>query len=122
MTTELTPSEGWGVLHLFCRAGPGTDPEAVVAAVKAAQSAEHQVVSFSVFGHKADLGFMALGPNWVVLRVLQSALSSAGLQVVPWTANKPEDWQMLVDAKVDAIITDDPEALVLWLREKKLHP
>ena len=27
-----------------------------------------------------------------------------------------------VDAKVDAIITDDPEALVAWLRDKKLHP
>jgi glycerophosphoryl diester phosphodiesterase len=51
-----------------------------------------------------------------------AAAHAAGLQVVPWTADKPEDWQALVDAKVDAIITDDPEALVIWLRDKKLHP
>ncbi|QNI33630.1 glycerophosphodiester phosphodiesterase [Alloacidobacterium dinghuense] len=51
-----------------------------------------------------------------------AAAHAAGLQVVPWTANKPEEWQALVDAKVDAIITDDPEALVIWLRNKKPHP
>ena len=48
-----------------------------------------------------------------------AAAHAAGLQVVPWTADKPEDWQALVDAKVDAIITDDPEALVIWLRSQK---
>ncbi len=51
-----------------------------------------------------------------------AAAHAAGLQVVPWTADTPADWQALADAKVDAIITDDPEALVLWLRNKKLHP
>jgi glycerophosphoryl diester phosphodiesterase len=51
-----------------------------------------------------------------------AAAHAAGLQVIPWTADKPEDWQALVDAMVDAIITDDPEALIIWLQEKKLHP
>lgn len=51
-----------------------------------------------------------------------AAAHAAGLQVVPWTADKPEDWQTLIDTKVDAIITDDPEALVIWLRQRKLHP
>ncbi|HVW78886.1 MAG TPA: glycerophosphodiester phosphodiesterase [Alloacidobacterium sp.] len=51
-----------------------------------------------------------------------AAAHAAGLQVVPWTADTPEDWQKMVDAKVDAIITDDPEALVSWLRAKNLHP
>jgi glycerophosphoryl diester phosphodiesterase len=51
-----------------------------------------------------------------------AAAHAAGLQVIPWTVDKPEDWQAMVDAKVDAIITDDPEALVIWLRGKKLHP
>lgn len=44
----------------------------------------------------------------------------AGLQVVSWTANDPEQWQSLVDNKVDAIITDDPKGLISWLKEKKL--
>jgi glycerophosphoryl diester phosphodiesterase len=46
---------------------------------------------------------------------------AAGLQVVPWTVNKPEDWQKLVDAKVDAIISDDPASLIAWLKEKGLR-
>jgi glycerophosphoryl diester phosphodiesterase len=45
-----------------------------------------------------------------------AAAHATGLQVVPWTANTPRDWQMLVDAKVDAIVTDDPAALIEYLR------
>jgi chlorite dismutase len=82
MSEPLTPSVGWGVLHLFCKAGPGADAEAVVAAVKAAVDADHQVIAFSIFGHKADMGVMALGPDWPRLRRLQSALQVAGLAVV----------------------------------------
>jgi chlorite dismutase len=82
VSEPLLPGEGWGVLHLFCKVRSGADPEAVMAAVKSAQAADHQVVAFSVFGHKADLGLMALGPDWVILRLLQSAVSSAGLEVV----------------------------------------
>lgn len=45
----------------------------------------------------------------------------AGLQVVPWTPNTLADWQMLIDAGVDAIITDDPAALIAYLKEKQLR-
>ena len=45
----------------------------------------------------------------------------AGLQVVPWTANTPADWQKLADAGVDAIISDDPAALIGWLKAKGLR-
>jgi glycerophosphoryl diester phosphodiesterase len=43
------------------------------------------------------------------------AAHAAGLQVVPWTANTPEEWEPLVRAAVDAIITDDPAALIAYL-------
>jgi len=46
---------------------------------------------------------------------------AAGLQVVPWTVNKSEDWQRLVDARVDAIISDDPASLIAWLKWKGLR-
>ena len=83
MTTEpLQPTIGWGVLHLFCGLGPGADAQAVISAVKETEGAEHQVVPFSVLGHKADVAFMALGPDWVRLRRFQSALQRAGLVVV----------------------------------------
>ena len=39
----------------------------------------------------------------------------AGLQIVPWTANKPADWDRLVAAGVDGIISDDPAALLKHL-------
>lgn len=46
---------------------------------------------------------------------------AAGLTVVPWTANQPEEWQKLIDANVDAIITDNPKGLVQYLKERKLR-
>ena len=49
------------------------------------------------------------------------AAHEAKIQVVPWTADTPADWQMLIDAKVDAIITDDPAALIGYLKEKGLR-
>ncbi len=77
----LTPSTGWGVLHLFCRCGPAVDVEAVLAAVKAAQVDDHQVVTFAVLGHKADVGFLAVGPDMWRLRSFQTAVTAAGLVV-----------------------------------------
>lgn len=82
MSEPLVPSVGWGVLHLFCKARAATDSEAVVAAVKAMEGSSHQVVAFSTFGHKADLGFMGLGADWVRLRRFQADLAAAGLDVV----------------------------------------
>jgi chlorite dismutase len=81
MSDPLVPSTGWGVLHLFCKVGRDVDVQAVVSAVKAAEGEDHQVVAFSVLGHKADIGFLALGPDWVRLRRLQAGLQSAGLEI-----------------------------------------
>ena len=78
----VSPSEGWGVLHLFLRARPGHDGEAAVAAVKSCQADDHQVVSFAVLGHKAELGVMALGPDLWRLQQLQAELAAAGLEAV----------------------------------------
>lgn len=55
------------------------DAEAVVAAVKASQADDHQVLTFSVLGHKAQMGVMALGPDLVRLQQLQAELQAAGL-------------------------------------------
>lgn len=41
------------------------------------------------------------------------------MQVVPWTANDETSWKNLVDMGVDAIITDDPEALSRFLGKSK---
>ena len=82
MIEPLTPASGWGVLHLFCKAGKSVDVEAVTAAVKTAQTADLQVVSVAVLGHKADLAVMAVGADLWRLRALQTSLQAAGLAVV----------------------------------------
>ncbi len=82
MPEALSPTTGWGVLHLFCRPLPAVDREAVVAAVKALQADDHQVVTVAVLGHKADVGFMALGPDLWRLRRFQTEVTAAGLEVV----------------------------------------
>jgi glycerophosphoryl diester phosphodiesterase len=46
------------------------------------------------------------------------AAHKAGLQVVPWTANKPEEWQHLIACGVDAIISDDPAELISFLKKQ----
>jgi hydrogen peroxide-dependent heme synthase len=82
MPEPLVPTVGWGVLHLFCKAGPLAEREAVEAAVKAAEADDHQVVPVAMLGHKADLALMALGPDLWRLRRLQTELVTAGLEVV----------------------------------------
>jgi chlorite dismutase len=82
VTEPLTPSVGWNVLHLFCKVTDRTDGQAIVSAVKEAATDEHQVVTFAVLGHKADVGFLALGPDVWQLRRFQTALQQAGLEIV----------------------------------------
>jgi len=76
------PTTGLGVLHLFCRARAGADRQGVAQAVKEATGAGVQVVTASLLGHKADVGFVALGPDLRPLRSLQTGLTRAGLEVV----------------------------------------
>jgi glycerophosphoryl diester phosphodiesterase len=46
-----------------------------------------------------------------------AAAHAAKIQVVPWTANSPADWEKLVASKVDAIISDDPAELIAYLKK-----
>ncbi|MCC7341539.1 MAG: glycerophosphodiester phosphodiesterase [Bryobacterales bacterium] len=85
----------------------------------------------ALFSAKGD-GFLAIAKEAGGVDVLSPQLRlvtpenvreahAAGLTVVPWTANQPEEWQTLIDAGVDAIITDHPEGLVQYLKARNLH-
>jgi glycerophosphoryl diester phosphodiesterase len=50
-----------------------------------------------------------------------AAAHAAGIQVVPWTADTPQDWDMLIRAKVDAIISDDPAELMAHLKKRGMR-
>ena len=52
---------GLCVLHLFCTPRKSVDRDAVIHAVRSAESADNQVVTAAILGHKADVAFMALG-------------------------------------------------------------
>ncbi len=45
----------------------------------------------------------------------------AGIQVVPWTPNEEGQWKRLISDGVDAIITDDPAALIEYLKKNGLR-
>lgn len=90
MSDTPAPLDTRGVLHLFLRAAPATDPEAVVAAVKRAEGGDHQALTVGVLGHKADLAVMAVGPDLWRLRDLQSDLTRAGLVLVDSYVSRTE--------------------------------
>jgi hydrogen peroxide-dependent heme synthase len=78
----LTPTTGWGVLHLFCRPAPDFDSNSLRTAVKSAESDGYQVVPVALLGHKADLGLMAVGPDVWRLRRFQTEAAHAGVVAV----------------------------------------
>ena len=77
-----SPADGQAVLHLFYSVGPLADADEVRAAVTSAGADGYQVVPVAVLGHKADIGFMALGADQWRLRRLQTELVAAGLELV----------------------------------------
>ena len=78
----VTPSEGWGVLHLYysvdrdrAAAEPGA-AKRVVEAVEALERDGHQALVSASLGHKADLGIMALGPDLARLQAFQAEMAA----------------------------------------------
>ena len=72
---------------------------------------------FVDIAHDGEAGIISPLFKLVTPKQVKSA-HDAQIQVVPWTADTPADWQMLIDAGVDAIITDDPAALIAYMKEK----
>ena len=97
----MSPSVGMAVLHLFGHPAAEFDGQAVISAVKTAQSRGVQVVSVSMLGHKADVAFMAVASDMRELRVFQTAVQTAGVfitdsyvsitEVSEYAANVPEE-------------------------------
>jgi glycerophosphoryl diester phosphodiesterase len=67
-----------------------------------------------------DAGASIISPEYrtVTAEKVREA-HSAGLQVVPWTADSPADWDALIAAGADAIITDDPAGLAAYLKRDR---
>jgi len=57
--------------------------------------------------------------KWITVEAVKEA-HAAGIQVAPWTIDTQKEWDLAIAAGVDAIITDYPEDLIAYLKEKKL--
>jgi glycerophosphoryl diester phosphodiesterase len=76
---------------------------------------------FVAIAKEADAGIVSPEYHLVTPEQVKAA-HAAGIQVVPWTSNKPEEWDQLIAAGVDAIISDDPAALIAHLKNIKTAP
>jgi len=66
-----------------------------------------------------EAGAQVVSPHYsTVTPEKVKAAQEAGLEVVAWTVNAPEDWRNLMEAEVDAIVADDPAALMAFLATK----
>jgi glycerophosphoryl diester phosphodiesterase len=75
---------------------------------------------FVAIAREAEAGIVSPEKSLVTPEQVRAA-HKAGLLVIPWTADTAGEWDRLVAAGVDAIVTDDPAALLAYLRQRGLH-
>ena len=97
----------FGILHRMSRLAPGITRAALW---------EGEPRSFVAIAEDACTSIVAPQFSLVTPEEVREA-HAAGFQVIPWTANTPGDWDRLIAADVDGIITDDPAALIAYLRK-----
>jgi hydrogen peroxide-dependent heme synthase len=140
----VTPSIGWGVLHLFYRVDhvrAEQDPGAakrVVDAVASLEADGHHVLVFAVLGHKADLGFMAYGPDLARLHAFQQELLTGPLlpdysyvsltELSEYSATEDDERTRLREDEGVTGAAEIEERLIVWreriehYRENRIHP
>jgi glycerophosphoryl diester phosphodiesterase len=101
----------FGILHRMSRLAPG---------VTLAALWEGAPRSFVAIAEDAGTSIVAPHYSLVTSEEVREA-HAVRLQVIPWTANTPADWERLIAAEVDGIITDDPAALISYLKETRLQ-
>jgi chlorite dismutase len=139
----VEPSVGWGVLHLFYRVDrtrADAEPEGgkrVLDAVASLTADGHQALVFAVLGHKADLGVMALGPDFARLQAFQHEMAAAPLALVDSYVSLTElsEYTSTEDDERERLIREEgvagaelDERLSIWhermthYREQRIHP
>ena len=72
-------------------------------------------------GRAVNIKIISPKASWLS-KPLVGLLHLLKFRVVPWTVNDREGWDRMIDLRVDGIITDDPEPLIAYLRERGLRP
>jgi glycerophosphoryl diester phosphodiesterase len=97
--------------HRVLRAAAALAPDVTRAALVAESRPDYVAVAKA-----AKASIISPHHHWVTAEDVR-AMHAANISVVPWTVNKPADWDRMVAIGVDAIITDDPEACITYLRK-----
>lgn len=87
-------------------------------------------LGITYYGRIVDVAAYAArcGATWcfpshpAVDRGVVSSLHERGIRVVPWTANRVEQWERLRDAGCDGVITDYPAEAVQWRASLPVGP
>lgn len=103
----VVQSFDYGVLHEMKRLAPE---------IRLAALWEDDARPFDAMAHVAEADIVSPRFNLVTAGQVRTA-HEHDIAVVPWTANTAQDWRRLIDAGVDGIITDDPAALIAYLKE-----
>ena len=89
--------------------------KALAPEIKLSALYEGAAKDFVVIGKEAGAGIVSPLARLVTPEQVKAA-HAAGLEVLPWTVNTPSEWERLANAGVDGIISDDPAALIAWLK------
>ncbi len=140
----VSPSIGWGVLHLFFRVDrerseqePGA-AKRIVDAVASLEADDHHARVFVVLGHKADLGVMAYGPDLARLHAFQQELLTGPLtpessyvsltELSEYSATEEDERARLTTEEGISDAAEIQERIAVWrdriahYRENRLHP
>jgi glycerophosphoryl diester phosphodiesterase len=96
----------FAILHLLGRRVPEVPLGALF---------EDTTEDFVAMANRAQAGIVAPEFHLVTREKVQAA-HDVGLAVITWTPNHSAEWEALIEAQVDAIITDDPAALLRYLK------
>jgi glycerophosphoryl diester phosphodiesterase len=91
--------------------------KAIAPDIRVSALTENDKRDFVTIAREAGAGIISPHYTMVTAEKVKQA-HEAGIQVVPWTANDAAVWDRLIDAGVDAIISDDPAPLIAHLKER----
>ncbi len=131
----VSPSAGWGVVHLFLRTTRGESASDALAAIEHFCATEPNYVrAFSVLGGRADIGFMCVSPDLDALDILVKALTTGPLEQLDSFVSVTELSEYISTEEMErerlqqAGATDIDTQIAAWqermevYREHKLHP
>jgi glycerophosphoryl diester phosphodiesterase len=77
-------------------------------------------LDFVKIGQESGAGIISPLYTFVTAEQVRAA-HGAGLRVLPWVANEPADWDRLIAAGADSILTDYPADLIEYLRQRGMR-